>query len=92
MHTKRKCEGQIAIPSLSSFPIHEGDFLIIASDGLYEVVTNEVAVATVHMATRRPTFTPQKAAQELVDRAIARGSWDNICVCVVMLGQRPTIH
>jgi len=84
-----KCEGQIAEPSLSHFPIGDSDdFLLIASDGLYEVVSNEVAVSTVQRAMKRPSFSPGKAAKELVDRAVARGSCDNICVCLIML-KRP---
>lgn len=84
--TRLKVEGQIATPSLSSFPIVCDDsFVIIASDGLYEVVSNEVAISTVQRAMKRPSFSPQRVAQELVDKAVARGSCDNICVCVVML-------
>lgn len=84
-----KCEGQIAEPALGHFPIGDSDeFLLIASDGLYEVVSNDVAISTIHRAMKRPSFSPENAAQELVDRALARGSCDNICVCVVML-KRP---
>lgn len=84
-----KCEGQIAEPSLSHFPICDSDeFLLVASDGLYEVISNEVAIATVHRAMKRPSFTPDHAAKELVERALARGSCDNICVCLIML-KRP---
>jgi serine/threonine protein phosphatase PrpC len=84
-----KCEGQIAEPSLSHFPICDSDeFLLVASDGLYEVINNDVAIATVHRAMKRPSFTPDHAAKELVERALARGSCDNICVCLIML-ERP---
>jgi serine/threonine protein phosphatase PrpC len=84
--TRNKIEGQIADPSIRNFPLSSDDsFLLIASDGLFDVMSNEVATSTVVRAMRRPSFSPDKAAQELVDKAVARGSSDNICVCIVIL-------
>jgi protein phosphatase 1L len=84
-----KCEGQIAEPTVTSYPIEERDqFIVISSDGLHEVVSNETARTTVLRALKRPSATPDKIAQELVDRAVARGSCDNICACVVFLQNR----
>lgn len=85
-----KCEGQIADPSFSSFPIQtdRDEFILISSDGLHEVISNESATTTVLRALKRPSCTPDKIAQELVDRAVARGSCDNICACVILLKNR----
>jgi protein phosphatase 2C family protein 2/3 len=86
----KKCEGQIADPSFSSFPIQteRDEFILISSDGLHEVISNETATTTVLRALKRPSCTPDKIAQELVDRAVARGSCDNICACVILLKDR----
>ena len=86
----KKCEGQIAEPTVSSFPIdpNRDEFILISSDGLHEVISNETATSTVLRALKRPSATPDKIAQELVDKAVARGSCDNICACVVFLKDR----
>ncbi|MBA0568407.1 hypothetical protein Golob_005905 [Gossypium lobatum] len=54
------------------------EFLILASDGLWDVVTNEEAVAMV-----KPIQDPEQAAKRLMQEACQRGSADNI-TCVVV--------
>ncbi|KAF5748099.1 hypothetical protein HS088_TW04G00048 [Tripterygium wilfordii] len=54
------------------------EFLILASDGLWDVVTNEEAVAMI-----KPIQDPQEAAKRLLQEAYQRGSADNI-TCVVV--------
>ncbi|XP_025825880.1 probable protein phosphatase 2C 45 isoform X2 [Panicum hallii] len=54
------------------------EFLILASDGLWDVVTNEEAVAMV-----KPIQDPQEAANKLLQEASKRGSSDNITVVIV---------
>ncbi|KAH7671712.1 protein phosphatase 1L protein [Dioscorea alata] len=54
------------------------EFLILASDGLWDVVTNEEAVAMV-----KPIEDPEQAARTLMQEAYQRGSADNI-TCVVV--------
>jgi len=54
------------------------EFLILASDGLWDVVTNEEAVAMV-----KPIQDPQEAANKLLEEASRRGSSDNITVIIV---------
>ena len=85
-----KCEGQIAEPTISHFPIQSDtdEFIVISSDGLHEVISNETATNTVLRALKRPSATAEKIAQELVDKAVARGSCDNICACVLLLRNR----
>ncbi|KAI4970780.1 probable protein phosphatase 2C 59 [Hordeum vulgare subsp. vulgare] len=61
------------------------EFLILASDGLWDVVTNEEAVAMV-----KPIVDSQQAAKKLLVEATRRGSADNItCVVVRFLDQQP---
>ncbi|XP_057466849.1 probable protein phosphatase 2C 59 isoform X1 [Actinidia eriantha] len=54
------------------------EFLILASDGLWDVVTNEEAVGMV-----KPIQEPEKAATRLTQEAYQRGSADNITTVVV---------
>ncbi|KAK1417674.1 hypothetical protein QVD17_26808 [Tagetes erecta] len=54
------------------------EFLILASDGLWDVVSNEEAVAMV-----KPIQCPEDAAKTLMQEASKRGSADNITVVVV---------
>ncbi|XP_047094587.1 probable protein phosphatase 2C 52 [Lolium rigidum] len=56
----------------------EADFLILASDGLWDVVPNEDAVSLVKMEED-----PEAAARKLTETAFGRGSGDNI-TCVVV--------
>ncbi|XP_042031466.1 probable protein phosphatase 2C 59 isoform X1 [Salvia splendens] len=54
------------------------EFLILASDGLWDVVTNEEAVSMT-----KPIPDPEDAAKRLVQEANQRGSGDNITIVVV---------
>ncbi|KAM3413191.1 hypothetical protein ACQJBY_004395 [Aegilops geniculata] len=56
----------------------ELEFLILASDGLWDVVPNEDAVSLVKMVED-----PEAAARKLTETAFGRGSGDNI-TCVVV--------
>uniref|UniRef100_A0A0A9B789 protein-serine/threonine phosphatase n=1 Tax=Arundo donax TaxID=35708 RepID=A0A0A9B789_ARUDO len=56
----------------------ELEFLIIASDGLWDVVPNEDAVSLVKMEEE-----PEAAARKLTETAFSRGSGDNI-TCIVV--------
>ncbi len=77
-------EGQIiAVPEYAQKQLNaDNHFLIIASDGLWDVVSSEDAVAIAQKG-----FDDQKSvddiAQELQNAAIKEGSKDNITVCVV---------
>ncbi|XP_074298984.1 putative protein phosphatase 2C 59 [Silene latifolia] len=62
------------------------ELLILASDGLWDVVTNEEAVAMV-----KPMEDAEEAAKKLMQEAYQRGSADNItCVVVRILGNPAT--
>ncbi|XP_078175417.1 putative protein phosphatase 2C 59 [Carex rostrata] len=60
------------------------EFLILASDGLWDVVSNEEAVAMV-----RPIEDPEQAAQRLLQEASKRGSADNTTVVIVRFSNSP---
>ncbi|KAM3365748.1 hypothetical protein ACQJBY_015424 [Aegilops geniculata] len=62
---------------------HVGDdteFVVVASDGLWKVMSNQEAVDEV-----RDTRDPRKAAVKLVDSAVDRGSKDDIACVVVRI-------
>ncbi|WOL20483.1 putative protein phosphatase 2C 52 [Canna indica] len=56
----------------------EMEFLVLASDGLWDVVTNEDAVSLVRVEEE-----PDAAARKLTETAFSRGSADNI-TCIVV--------
>lgn len=61
----------------------EDDFLIMASDGLWDVLRNkDVCDISYSLAA---SHLPQQLAEELVHSAIARGSMDNVTCIVVKL-------
>jgi serine/threonine protein phosphatase PrpC len=53
-------------------------FFVIASDGLWDVITNEDAIALV-----KAIEDPEVAAKKLIETAYAKGSADNITSVVV---------
>ncbi|KAJ1264307.1 hypothetical protein BS78_09G253700 [Paspalum vaginatum] len=76
----------IADPEIQEQEISdELEFLIIASDGLWDVVPNEDAVSLVKMEEE-----PEAAARRLTETAFARGSGDNItCIVVKFQHDKP---
>ncbi|XP_052210301.1 probable protein phosphatase 2C 59 [Diospyros lotus] len=69
----------VADPDIQEEKVDDSlEFLILASDGLWDVVTNEEAVAMV-----KPIEEPEDAAKRLMQEANQRGSGDNITIVVV---------
>ncbi|HLW72609.1 MAG TPA: PP2C family protein-serine/threonine phosphatase [Candidatus Babeliales bacterium] len=83
---KDGAEGQIiAVPEITEIPLTaDNHFLIIASDGLWDVIENEDAVDMVTKELAKNSSLDD-IAQTLKNDAIAKGSGDNITVCVVTL-------
>ena len=71
----------IAVPDVLTFNLQalKPQFMILATDGLWDVFTNEEAVAFIKDRLHESHF----GAQSLVMRAFQRGSLDNITVMVV---------
>lgn len=85
---KEMGKGQIiAIPEYTQVQLSsDNHFLIIASDGLWDVIDSQEAIDTVK--TKLSTRSNLNAiARDLQNEAIARGSQDNITVCVVTFGE-----
>ncbi|KAF3440127.1 hypothetical protein FNV43_RR18405 [Rhamnella rubrinervis] len=68
----------VAEPEIQEEEIDGVDFIIIASDGLWNVISNKDAVAIVQDITEA-----EEASRKLIAEAYARGSSDNI-TCVVV--------
>ncbi|GAM28809.1 hypothetical protein SAMD00019534_119850 [Acytostelium subglobosum LB1] len=62
----------------SGISMSRNQFMIIACDGLWDVMTDEEAMNVVS-----PIDDPEKACMRLRDQAFARGSTDNISVMVI---------
>ncbi|GAA5969027.1 hypothetical protein JCM3765_005270 [Sporobolomyces pararoseus] len=60
----------------------EDEYLIIACDGLWDVISDQEAVDLLKSSGIRD---PQEASQKLVEQALARNSTDNVTVLVVCL-------
>ena len=58
------------------------EFVVLASDGLWKVMSNQEAVDEVRAATRDDA---RRAAARLADEAVARGSKDDVACVVVRL-------
>ena len=67
----------------------EHEFIILACDGLWDVMNSARAVESVRLSLRRHND-PQKAVEELVDLAVTRlHSSDNVTAIVVAFGSGP---
>lgn len=64
-------------PEVLTRAVHTGDVLVLATDGLHNVVDDESIGRMVRGCE------PGAAAQSLVDAALARGTTDNVTVVVV---------
>ncbi|MBN2548158.1 MAG: Stp1/IreP family PP2C-type Ser/Thr phosphatase [Anaerolineales bacterium] len=76
-----RCLGQKRQVQVDTFleVLQPGDFLLLCSDGLWEMVQDEEVIARLVEAAS----TPQKACQILIDAANTAGGEDNIGVVVV---------
>ena len=89
------CKPEVTMRTLTN----RDEFLILATDGLWDVISNEVACRVVRRCLngqiRRKSLEnivnenrASEAAAVLVELAIARGSKDNISVIVVELRKK----
>jgi serine/threonine protein phosphatase PrpC len=71
-----------ALPELKSGVATAGSYFVLASDGLFDVLNNEVVCAVIRdsMVLQRQ---PARIAEALVDAAIERKTRDNVSVVVV---------
>ncbi|KAL2898601.1 putative protein phosphatase 2C 25 [Bienertia sinuspersici] len=77
----------IAEPETKVLKIKSDDeFLILASDGLWDKVTNQEAVDIAHpLCTGSNKTQPLAACKKLIDLSVSRGSLDDVSVMVIQL-------
>lgn len=76
----------VADPDIQVETVDKGlDFLVLASDGLWDIVPNEEAVKIVTSVEE-----PEAAARLLTETAFSRGSDDNITCIVVKFNHKET--
>ncbi len=88
-HTQRslgdgdlKACGVIAHPEVTHHLLTPSDeFVVLASDGLWDKLSNQEAVDLIHDTVKQPTMCAQRLAME----ALARGGEDNVAVVVAFL-------
>jgi len=77
----------IATPEIMTIPIEPSDrFVILATDGVWDVVDDETAVSLVQKALNR-YGDAERAAFKLVESALKNGSVDNTSACVLCFDQ-----
>lgn len=64
---------------------HNDEFLILACDGVWDVIDNQTAVDIVKISLEQSNTDVNKAADTLKTEALQRGSTDNISVIVINL-------
>ena len=76
-------------PDVTELRLQEGDeFLIVATDGLWDVVSSADAVTRARRELRAGKH-PQAVAEMLTQTALKRRTADNVAVVVVDLGGGP---
>lgn len=66
----------------------ELEFLVLASDGLWDKVSNQEVVDTARpLCTDISAPQPLSASKKLIDLAVSRGSVDDMCVMIIQLQQ-----
>ncbi|KAG2373228.1 hypothetical protein C9374_012331 [Naegleria lovaniensis] len=73
------------VPDVSHFILtKDSDFIIIACDGLWDVMSSAEAVKHVYNYLQQ-FKDPRKACEKLVEKALKDGSMDNITVILILL-------
>jgi protein phosphatase 1L len=75
----------ISEPEVSSIDIkaEEHEFAILASDGVWDSIEAESAVKIVRKALFEDNMSPAEAAKLLVEKAVSKGSRDDVTAVVV---------
>ena len=94
-HAKPAVSGEVEI---KPFPIKEGDeFVVLASDGLWDVMSSQEAVDFVHEKLQSENIAGDESrhfnkgwnrrhmSRFLANEAMNRGTGDNVCVLILWL-------
>ncbi len=78
----------LSVPEVRRYDLRDvsGEFIIIASDGLWDIVESQKAVEFVaNCRARDPGISPEEASAKLAALALRLGSADNVSVLIVFL-------
>ena len=91
--TKGKASGLTAEADVCELQLsNEDNFLILACDGLWDVMAHQEAVDYVLRNLVSANFDPQELAMLMVEEAYKRGSTDNITIMVCILRDLGRAH
>jgi len=71
------------VPDITEEDLAAGDFIILACDGVWDVLSNEDVVNFINQ--RKQSQDIQTITEQLVEEAIQKGSQDNITVVIVCI-------
>lgn len=78
----------VTILNLSEDTLVPFQFLVVATDGLWDVMSNDEVVEYVKARRQGEGMTWQQIATSLTHEALLRGSLDNVAVCVIDIKNR----
>ena len=88
----RKLHGVIADPDVRTELLQDEDeFLLLASDGIFDVLPTDRAMATVRSSLEFDS-NPTEAAEKLLQEALDRNADDNCSVLVVCFKELPRVE
>ncbi len=68
-----------------SLPLHQGDYFILATDGVYEFIDQETMTGLIE----RHQDSLDDAAKHIVDHALTQGSDDNLTIQIIRIDALP---
>eukprot|EP00535_Pseudo-nitzschia_heimii_P008736 CAMPEP_0197180830 /NCGR_PEP_ID=MMETSP1423-20130617/5299_1 /TAXON_ID=476441 /ORGANISM="Pseudo-nitzschia heimii, Strain UNC1101" /LENGTH=483 /DNA_ID=CAMNT_0042630959 /DNA_START=38 /DNA_END=1489 /DNA_ORIENTATION=- len=78
-----------AEPEIISVPVEEGDqFVIVATDGLWDVMDSDDAVNYVRLSLKAGV-SKTEIADVMVQEAMRLGTYDNVTVVIIWIGETP---
>ena len=78
-----------AIVEFDEYPIAQYDYIVLASDGLWDVMSSQEVVTFINQYYRSIVdISIHQISKQLCKKAYELGSWDNITVVIVPLSER----
>ncbi len=74
-------------PSFAEVPLTPGDWLVLCSDGLWNMIEDEAILAEIQAAHDDPT----RAVEKLIDAANEAGGKDNISIVAIRVPSQPDV-
>jgi len=70
--------------------LEEGDLFVLATDGVYEHVSDQFIAQAIHECARDRAQDLDAAARRIVDQALTQGSGDNLTIQIVRIDGLPS--